>query len=366
MAVRLKDIAQDLGLSVVSVSKVLRDHPDIGEETRKRVLKRMKELNYQPNMAARSLTTGQTWTIGLVVPDLLHAFFAQIAKEISSKVRHKGYSLIISSSDEDPALEQQEIAQLIARRVDVLLIASAQCSMEKFRRIEEERIPYILLDRHFPGFATNFVGSDDRAVGFLATSHLIAQGCRRIAHLRGGEISTAVGRLEGYRDALASAQMEPLSGHIVSIQSLDDHLGDMGGYEATRKLFAEKQRMDGIFCFNDPVALGAMRAILEFGLRIPEDVAVVGCGNLPYLDFLRVPLSSVDQGSQNIGKAAASLALKLARAKEPRRSLRELIQPRLVVRASSLRKSTSVESERFAKPPAASEWSDTAGPAIGG
>ena len=117
MAARLKDIANDLGLSVVTVSKVLRDHPDIGAETRKRVLKRMREVNYQPNLAARSLVSGKTWTLGLVVPDLLHPFFAEIAKAISATTRKQGYSLFISSSDEDPELEVQEIKQLLARRV---------------------------------------------------------------------------------------------------------------------------------------------------------------------------------------------------------------------------------------------------------
>ena len=337
MAVRLKDIAHDLGLSVVTVSKVLRDHPDIGEETRKRVLKRMKQLNYQPNLAARSLITGQTWTIGLVVPDLLHPFFAQIAKAISVQVRKKGYSLLISSSDEDPALEREEIAQLLARRVDVLLVASSQWTVESFRRIEEQKVPYILLDRQFSGLDCNFVGVDDRAVGALATSHLIEQGCRRIAHVRGPEISTAIGRLEGYRQALAASQMTPLPSHIVSIGSSGDHLGERGGYEATQKLLSGRTRPDGIFCFNDPAALGTMRAILDAGLRIPEDVAVVGCGNLSYSDFLRVPLSSVDQGSPSIGKAAAALALKLTLDKVPRRPKCELIAPHLVVRASSRR-----------------------------
>jgi LacI family transcriptional regulator len=126
MATRLKDIANDLGLSVVTISKVLRDHPDIAAETRRRVLKRMRELNYQPNIAARSLVTGRTWTLGLVVPDLLHPFFAHIAKAISVEARKQGYSLLISSSDEDPELEVQEIKQLLARRVDVILVASAQ------------------------------------------------------------------------------------------------------------------------------------------------------------------------------------------------------------------------------------------------
>ena len=337
MPARLKDIAHDLGLSVVTVSKVLRNHPDISEETRKRVLNRMKELNYQPNFAARSLITGQTWTIGLVVPDLLHPFFAQIAKALSVEVRKQGYSLFISSSDEDAELEQQEIEQLLARRVDVMLIASAQWTVESFRRIEEQKTPYILLDRQFSGLEANFVGSDDRAVGVLATSHLIEQGCQRIAHIRGPEVSTAIGRIEGYKQVLASYGMVPLHGHIVSIGTSGDHRGERGGHDATMKLLANRIRPDGIFCFNDPVALGAMRAIVDAGLRIPEDIAVVGCGNLSYSDFLRVPLSSVDQGSKMIGKRAAALALSLAHSKVAIRPKIEYIPPHLTVRASSLR-----------------------------
>jgi LacI family transcriptional regulator len=346
MVARLKDIAQDLGLSVVTISKVLRNHPDIGEATRKRVLKRMKELNYQPNFAARSLITGRSWTIGLVVPDLLHPFFAQIAKEISVEVRKKGYNLFISSSDEDPALEQEEIAQLLARRVDVMLIASAQWTVESFRRIEEQKIPYVLLDRQFAGFESNFVGVDDKAVGMLATKHLIEQGCKRIAHVRGPEISTAVGRLEGYRQALATNQMTPQPGHVIAIGPSGDHVGDQAGYAATVKLLVSKNRPDGIFCFNDPVALGTMRAILDAGLRVPDDIAVVGCGNLSYSDFLRVPLSSVDQNSRIIGKIAAALALKLAQGKSPARPKSTLVAPHLVVRASSLRTKWKPEPDR--------------------
>ncbi len=337
MAIRLKDIANDLGLSVVTISKVLRDHPDIAADTRRRVLKRMRELNYQPNFAARSLVTGRTWTLGLVVPDLLHPFFADVAKAISVEARKHGYSLLISSSDEDPELEVQEIKQFLARRVDVILVASAQWSVGCFRMIEEHKTPYILIDRRFKGLNANFVGVDDEAVGALATSHLIEQGCKRIAHIRGPEVSTAVGRLEGYKRVLASYNLTPLPGHIVSLGTSGDHRGEKGGYEAARKLLASKPLPDGIFCFNDPSALGAMRAILEAGLRIPEDIAVVGCGNLSYSDFLRVPLSSVDQGSENIGRSAAELALKIARKKEPLRPKAELITPHIVVRSSSQR-----------------------------
>jgi LacI family transcriptional regulator len=339
MTTTLKDIARDLGVSVITVSKVLRDHPDISEETRKRVLRRVKELDYQPNYAARALITGRTSTIGLVVPDLLHPFFANIAKAISKEIQAKGYSLIISSSDEEPELEQKEIRQLLARRVDVMIVASVQHTVQSLRRLATQKVPYILIDRSFAGLASNFVGVDDRAVGVLATSHLIEQGCERIAHIQGPEVSTAMGRLEGYKEALAIHQMAPVAGHVIPIGTSGDHRGEEAGYDAARRLLSHDIQPDGIFCFNDPVALGAMRAILEAGLSIPEDIAVVGCGNLSYSDFLRVPLSSVDQGSAKIGRTAASLALKLAQNRIQPHPKTELIEPHMVVRASSLRRS---------------------------
>ena len=337
MQPRMKDIARDLGLSVMTISKVLRNHPDISEETRKRVLQRMSELNYRPNLAARSLITGRSSMIGLVVPDLLHPFFAQVANAVSGEIRKHGYGLIISSSDEDPELEQQEIEQLLARQVDVIIVASAQRTTESFRRIEELKVPYILLDRRIAGLDANFVGVDDRKVGMIATTHLIEQGCTRVAHIRGPEVSTAIGRMDGYREALAAHQLVPIAGHVVSIGTSGDYRGERGGYDAAKRLLKVDPRPDGIFCFNDPASLGAMRAILEENLRIPEDIAIVGCGNLSYSDLLRVSLSSIDQASNSIGLSVASLAILLAESKGSRPTRTELIRPRLVVRASSQR-----------------------------
>jgi LacI family transcriptional regulator len=334
----MKDIARDLGVSVVTVSKVLRNHSDISEETRQRVLKRMKELHYRPNLAARALITGKTFTIGLIVPDLLHPFFAQVAKALSGVFRQRGYSLILSSSEEDPELEKQELDVLLARRVDAILIASAQWTVESFRQIEDQKIPYVLIDRQFAGLAANFVGVDDEAAGALATEHLIEQGCRRIAHIRGPEVSTAIGRAEGYRRSLAKHGLTPLPGYVISMGASGDARGEAGGYEAARTLLAMEPRPDGIFCYNDPAAMGVMHAILDAGLRIPEDIAVVGCGNVHYSDFLRVPLTTIDQNSQAIGERAAELALSLIDAKGPVRPSSICITPALAVRASSRRK----------------------------
>ena len=334
MPVRLKDIAKDLGVSVVTVSKVLRNHQDIGEETRKRVLDRIKELNYRPNLTARALITGRSMTIGLIVPDLLHPFFSLIAKTLSGILRHHGYALLLASSDEDPELEAEEVDRMLARSVDAMILASAQTTPAPFRVIEAHNTPYVLIDRSIDGVAANFVGVDDVEVGRLATEHLIAQGCRTIAHIRGDSVSTATGRLEGYRQAMLQHGREPI---VVPIgPSADDH-GPSGGYEAVTALLAAEVRPDGIFCFNDPIALGVMRAILDRGLSIPGDVAVVGCGNVLYSDFLRVPLTTVDQNSRSIGEQTAQVALAAIEGKngEPPRTI--LVPPRVVVRASSQR-----------------------------
>ena len=336
MPARLKDIANDLKLSVVTISKVLRDHPDISQETRERVLKRMKELNYRPNLAARALVTGRSCIAGLVVPDLVHPFFGQVAKGISNGLRKKGYSLVLSSSEDDPELERQEIEQLLARRVDVLIVASTQSTVETFHRLEEQKVPYVLIDRRFDGLAANFVGVDDAAVGELATAHLIAAGCRRIAHIGGPNVSTALGRLEGYRRALGAGGMQAAPEYIEMREHGDD-AGEASGYDAMRRILALAPPPDGVFCYNDPTAMGAMKAVLEGGLRIPEDVAIAGCGNVAYADFLRVPLTSVDQQSGAIGERTARMALGLLESGPAARHKTVLLEPKLVVRASTLR-----------------------------
>jgi len=215
MTVRMRDIARDVGVSIITVSKVLRNHPDVAEETRHRILARVQELDYRPNLAARTLATGRTYLVGLIVPDLLHPFFAEIAKSLSDVLRKSGYYLIISSSEEDPDLEKQEIHQLLSRQLDTLIIASCRSTVELFFRIEKEKTPYILIDRSLPGLSANYVGVDDVAVGRLATKHLINVGCKRIAHIRGPETSPGVRRLEGYKEALAQTGIKVNDDYII-------------------------------------------------------------------------------------------------------------------------------------------------------
>ena len=337
MPTTMKDIARDLGVSVVTVSKVLRNHRDIGDETRKRVLDRVKELNYTPNLAARGLVTGKTYLVGLVVPDLLHPFFAQIAKSLSGALLKKDYCLTILTSEEDPELEEREINRLLGRGLDALIIASSCTTSELFKRIQKQGPPFVLIDRSFPDLHANFVGVDDEAVGILATEHLIEVGCRRIAHLRGPQTSPGIGRLKGYLNTLAKSKLTPLPGYV-STQRLVDIQSRESGADLMRQMLTLHPRPDGVFCYNDPMAIGAIHTILDAGLRVPEDIAVIGSGNLHYDTELRVPLSSIDQQTELIGERAARLTLSLLESKTRPRNKTFILQPQLVIRASTERK----------------------------
>jgi LacI family transcriptional regulator len=331
----MKDIADDLGVSLMTVSKALRNHSDISEKTRDRVLKRMRELNYQPDWIARSMVTGRTYVVGLVLPDLMHSFFAEVAKGVARKMQPLGYQVVISDTEEDGEVERRQVDVLVNRKVDGLIIASAQRKgrLDLFHMLEAKKTPYVLIDRMLAGTDANYVGVRDDELGALATEHLIAQGCQRVAHIRGPAVATGTGRLRGYRRALARHGITPNPVYITSGQ-----YGDNTGYDAMQELLKTDPRPDGVFCYNDPVAAGAIKAILGANLRVPEDIAIIGAGNVHYSDLLRVPLSTVDQSSTIIGETAADLLANCMESQNSSPVRHIFIPPRLVVRDSSRRK----------------------------
>ena len=335
MAVRLKDIAADLGVSMVTVSKVLRGKSDVGKETRERVLRRVEELNYRPNLMARGLASGRSFTVGLVVPDIVDSFFAEFARSLGAALRSSSYQLVLASADEDPAVEQMEIDNLIARGVDALLLASCRTNPEKIAPLMGKATPCILVDRTFVGLKTHFVGTDDIQAGRLATEHLLGLRRQRIAHIGTTGLSTAVARHEGYRQALREAGLSYRK-DLVLLRGLQDARNDQVGREAMDKLLASPKRPDAVFCYSDLFAVGAIRSVLGRGLRVPEDVAVIGCGNLSLSAYLEVPLSSVDQGTAELGSRAAKLALALVEGRGRRSAKTVLVEPTIVARASTV------------------------------
>lgn len=334
--VTLKDIARDLGLSFVTVSKVLRNIDDVSDATRLLVLERAKALNYKPNPSARALATGRTRLVGLVVPDLLHTYFAQIAKSLARTLLKKGYFLTISVSEEDPDLEREILDHLLAWRPDALIIASAAKHSEDIARIQKRGTPLLLIDRRFPDLATNYIGADNKVVGEVATEHLISIGCKRIAHLRGPETSPGTGRLNGYLRALDKHGMK-LPVDLVSAMKMAGVPSRENGAALMKRLLGLGRVPDGVFCYNDPMAIGAIDVILAAGLHVPKDIAVIGSGNLFYGPELRVPLSSIDQQTELIGQRASQLILSLIENGTQPKVKTVLVQPRLIVRASTNR-----------------------------
>jgi LacI family transcriptional regulator len=231
-------------------------------------------------------------------------------------------------------VEASEVDSLLARQVDGLIIASSQPArqLKIFKRLQQRKTPYVLIDRPIAGLRACFVGVDNCAIGKLATQHLIERGCCRIAHLRGPKVGIAEERLDGYRRALVKAGRRVNPEFIV-----DGGRGEESGREGMRQLLKLQPAPDGVFCFNDPVAIGAMKAILEAGLRLPCDVALVGAGNVHYSDVLAVPLTTVDQQTCRIGERASELLLARIGAKRALAPKTILIPPKLVERESTRR-----------------------------
>jgi len=329
----MKRIAGELGVSITTVSKVLNNREDIGHATRERVLAKVAELGYQPNAVARSLTLRRTHTLGVVIPDLMHSFFVEIVAGLETVASARGYGLLLCSSNEDPAKERAEIDMLRQRQVDGIILASVNASgnTDLLQKIGSLGIGLVMIDRDdHPVVKCDRVVTDDVEVGRLATTHLIEQGRKAIAHILGPPIVHAKRRAEGYRASLKEHRVRSRAEWVVRGGFME-----ADGYRAMKKLLGVKPRVDAVFAANDPAAIGAMKAIWEAKLSVPDDIAVVGAGDIALGDLLRVPLSTVSWSRDRQGKEAARLLLDRIGPSPSDRFQSVVIPPTLIVRRSS-------------------------------
>jgi LacI family transcriptional regulator len=328
----MKRIAGQLGVSITTVSKVLNNHGDISEATRARVLAKVHELGYQPNAVARSLTLRSTKTLGIVIPDLMHSFFVEIIAGIEKVASPRGYGLLLCSSNEDARKERSELEMLRQRQVDAVVLASANAegNTDVLERFTSLGVGIVMIDRDdHPDVRCDRVVTDDLEVGRLATAHLMSLGRRAIAHIAGPPIVHAKRRADGYAAALRSAGVKGRPEWVVR-----GGFKDADGYRAMKKLLAARPAVDAVFAANDPAAIGAMKAIWEAGLRVPEDIAVVGAGDITFGDLLRVPLTTVGWSREEQGRKAAELILDRIGPHPDAKVQRVVIPPQLVVRQS--------------------------------
>ena len=331
----LKDIATTLNLSVMAVSKALRDAPDISSATKARVRDEARRLHYVPNRAAQNLRLRRSGLIGVVVPQINHTYYSHLVWGIERQAEAKGLQVLLGHSLDRAVNEMDEVRKLISRQVEALLLVPAvrwQHRLATLELIRASRVPAVLLDA-YPAGADKFAGiswvvCDDQRGGQLATEHLLELGHREILFLAGPNgSSSSAGRFGGYQRALAAAGVA-YSDTRVYLAARDIE----SGRQAMTQALSEKAAFTGVVAHNDSVAIGAVEVLLQQGFRIPEDVSIVGFGDGLLAANFRVPLTTMRVPQVEMGEAALRLALELQKgaAVEPR-----ILPVEIIVRAST-------------------------------
>lgn len=315
----------------MTVSRAINNHPLINAKTRERVLEVSRRLNYQPNHFARALATNRSFLIGVIVPDLMHSYFAEILHGVGSIARRAEFQIVIGDSEENVAREISEVEALRSRTDGLIIAPALSASKAKlYRKMLADGTKIVLIDRTLDGLECPMVTTDNVKVGVLATEHLINLGHRRIGHLLGTVTSTSKERFEGYKQALAKNKI-PFDKSLVR----ECGLMESDGYNAMRAWIAEGTVPSAVFAVNDPAAIGAMQALEEAGFQIGEDIAIVGGGNIHYGDMLRVPLTTISWSRREMGQAAAQLLIQLIEEKEKELKAQKIIfEPSLIIRKS--------------------------------
>lgn len=329
MAVTIKDIAKKLNISYATVSKALSDADDISEKTKEIVKKTAIELNYKPNYIARGLVKNETKTIGLIVPDITNPFYSEIALAIEETVNKDGYSVFLCNSNWKHHKEIEYMNLLISKKVDGMIIAPTGVNGLGINNIG---VPMVTVGTKRSYCGENYVVIDDEKGGYMAVKHLLESGKRKIMFV-GGKLSVQSNkeRLEGYKKALIESGIKVESKYIRS-----GNFKTESGYVITKNALNEGIIPDGIFAGNDLLALGALRAAIEFGLKVPEEIGIVGFDDISFAGLPEIGLTTVAQPKYKMGKLAADMLLN--RLKNPDAVYENIVlNPRLVIRKTSKR-----------------------------
>lgn len=324
----LTKIAAELNVSPITVSRALRGAKGVSQETATRVREYARQVNYHPDLVARSLVGKKSNVFGIIVPNLRHSFWLDMVRGVEQVARQSSHYVLLSHSDDDPQVERDEIWMLVSRRVDALLVASSDpdANADLIREVTADGVPVILFDRYGEHIATPGVYADDFDGAVQATRHLVELGYRRIAHLAGDmRYSPAREREAGYRKVVVEAGLDPL---IVKTG-----FGEENGYRGMRDLL-DAHDVEAAFVSHDPSAIGALRAALDRGLRVPEDIALVGFADMDCARHVAVPLTTVSQPKVELGEALGRLALRCLSGEEEVLTTRLILPTRLVVRRS--------------------------------
>ena len=303
----LKDLAQKLGLSISTVSRALQNNPVINHDTRLRVNKLAKKLDYYPDALAKSLKNKKSYTIGVIVPEISHFFFSSVIDGIEDVTYKYGYAIMVTKSNEDFEREVLNSASLISNRVAGVIASISQNtkSGKHFNNIINRGIPLVLFDRVLEDLDVHKVIGDDFKKTYEMVNHLIDSGYQNIAYLAGpSHLNITMNRVNGYKKALIDNDIELMDGLIMNI-----NLNEDDGFEGAKALIREFPKIDAICCVNDPVAIGVYDYLNKVGIKIPDKVGVTGFSNNPSTERVNPPMTTVDQQGYKMGRKAAKILL---------------------------------------------------------
>ena len=330
MPTTIRDVARVAGVSITTAHRGLNGKDELGEDTRARVLAAAEQLNYVPSAAARTLVSGKSKTIGMLVTDNASPVYAGIVRGVEEATNAAGYGLLLCNSADDQDRAVSSLALLRAQQVDGVLLTPVQSDRRDVEYLREAGIPYVLLLRHFDDPKDDVVMVDNVAAAYAAIRHLLGLGHRIIAHIAGPpHVSSARLRLAGFQKAMDEAGVSLEPGSV-----LHASYNVAAGYSAAQELLATGPRPTAILAGNDLQAVGVIKAARELGIRIPGDLALVGGDDIELAEFLDPPLTTFSQPSLDIGKRGAEVLLERLAGQAPASNV-STFTPELIVRASS-------------------------------
>jgi DNA-binding LacI/PurR family transcriptional regulator len=339
-AITIKEVAAAAGVSTATVSRVLAGLDGVAEEVRDRVSGAVAKLDYHPNRLARGLRLGHRKVIGMIIPDLQNPFFTAVVHGVEAELYSAGYTLLLGHSDGLAEREKEQLRILRGEGVAGLVFIPGNLPRANYESIRTWKIPVVAVDRSPGGLEVDLVCSNNREGTRQAVNHLLSLGYKEIALLNGPEgINVTQERLGGYQDALRSAGVAVRESFIIH-----SDFRQVGGYAAMARFLDLAKPPRAVVVANNLMTLGALQAIHERGIRIPDELAVVCFDDMPWAASLRPPLTAVAQSAEELGRTAAQLLLE--RLKDPKRLVRQVVLPtRLMVRASCGAR-TAVQAER--------------------
>lgn len=305
--VRLIDIAERLNITKVTVSKALRDQPDISQEMRALVKKTAAEMGYTPNLLARSLSSRRSHTLGVVVPKIAHTFFASVIDAVQEAATKEGYDILLTVSNENAALERQHIERLLAMRVDGLLVSVSQQKPDLgiYQRVRDLHVPLVFFDRQIEGLGFSSVTVDDREGALRAVDYLIREGYRKIAHIAGShDVEIGRERRSGYEAALREHDIDVYEPWVI-----EGGFDEWHGYDAFLQILGTGTLPDAVFAVTFPVGLGVHGAVLEHAPDLLETMQILTFGDGGLNEFYTYPHICVRQPTQEMGRRAVEILL---------------------------------------------------------